>query len=227
MPVPSLLMDVCALCVIVLCAIFYAKRGFVSGLFSFLGTLGALLLALFGARGLAPRVFDSFFAPGLTEGITSAIEDQGVTDVTQMVNDALRFLPQSVRDEVLQNLGPQVPAFSAGDVAYQVVETVVKPIVLPFLHIILFFVILFLARLVFGSIRKLAVGMARLPVISTLDSAVGAVMGVLVSVLYVYILLCVIWGYDVLNPINAFGETYFHRSFVWELLRPFNFFAKL
>lgn len=225
MPLPSLAMDIGALLVVVLCAIFYARRGFVAGLFSFMSTLGALLLAVFGSRWLAPIVFNNFFAPGITDGVQSAIESQGVTDVGQMVNDAMGFLPEAMRQAVLDNLGPSIPTISAADVARQVVETVVAPIVIPFITIILFFIILLLTRMVVGLIRRVAVGVARLPVISLLNSAVGAVMGVLVSVLYVYILLCFIWGYDALNPVNAIGELYFGKSFVWGLFKPLNFFA--
>ena len=227
MSLPSLLMDLCAVLIVVICALFYARRGVVAGLFGFAGTLGSLLAAIFGSRWLAPIAFDRFLAPGICEGVAEAVESQGITDVSQLVNDAMGFLPESVRQAVLQNIGPQLPTASAADIASRVVETVVAPLVIPLVQMILFFVILFFTRMVVGVIRRLVVGVSRLPVISTLNSAVGAVLGVLASVLYIYILLCVIWSYDVLNPVNAFGELYFSKSFLWELMSPLNFMAKL
>ncbi len=226
MTIPSLVMDIAAVGVVVLCALYYAHRGFVAGLLGFLGTLGALLLAFFGARALAPWVFDTFFEPGLTGGVTAAIESHGVgnVDVQALVDGALGFLPEGMRAAVLQNL-PQAPVISAGVVAKEVVQQVVAPILLPFIHVVLFFVIFALARLLLGLVRRLAAGVARLPVISTINGALGAAMGVLVSVLYIYLLLCLIWGYDVFNPQNAVGEAYFSKSLVWGLFVPFRLFV--
>lgn len=227
MPIPSLIMDLTALFLIVFCAMYYAKRGFVVGLVSFLGTLCSLLLAFFGSQNFAAPLFNSYFAPGLIKGVKAAVEEQGVADLAQMINEALKFLPKSIRNAVLQNLNFKPSEVSPAEVAAQMVENVVKPIVVPFLQIVLFFIILSMSRLLFLSIRRLLTGMSRLPGISTINSAVGAVMGVLVAALYCYILLCAIWGYNVLNPVNVYGDGVFSKSFVWEWLSPFNFFAKL
>ena len=221
----SLVMDLVSLAIISLCAAYYARRGFISGVFSFFGTLIALVLAGLAAYHLSGGIFNTVFRPGLEEKVATSIAEQGFSSLSSFLAGLLTFLPSSIIDTVLAALEPSVDV-TAGDLAHQIVTEVLGPIITPFIMVILFFLVFSLVRVLVGVVRSLAVGLARMPAMNTVNTALGAVVGVLIAGLYIYLALCAIWAYDSINPTNPVGSVYFSKSIVYQLLSPLNFFAK-
>lgn len=226
MPLPSLVMDLTALAVVALCAAYYARRGFIAGVFSFFGTLIAMVCAGLAAYHLSPAIFNSFFRPSIEEQIAQTIAEQGVFDLNTLLGGILKFLPDYLVDSVAASMEGQLD-YAAPDVAGMVVDQVIAPMVTPFITVIVFFVLFSLVRILVGVVRSLAAGLNRMPAMNTVNSALGAVAGVFIGALYVYLVLCVIWAYDSLNPVNPIGTEYFSSSFLYRLLGNLNFFAKI
>lgn len=223
--VASLILDLVALIILALCAAYYARKGFVAAVFSFLGSLLALVLASFAAGYMAPIIFNNFFRGQMEESLASTIAEASIVNTDQLLNSLVGFLPESMLEVISNTLSPSLD-FSAPDIAQRAVSTVIEPIITPFITIIVFLVLFFIFRLLIGGIRKLATGVARAPIISTANGILGAVTGILVGLLYIFLILCLIWGYDMLNPAEAFGTQYFGNSITWKLLSNFNFFIK-
>lgn len=226
MLVQSLIMDIVAVLVIVLCVAYYSKKGFVAGVINFIGTLAALVAGWLAAKYLSPIIFNSFFRPGLEDSIATTITQNGVQDMGGLLQQVLSALPDELVNSIVAAMDPSLD-FTAGDIARQVVDQVVAPLVIPFISVIVFFVVFALVRVLFVVIRVLLSSIARMPLISTANSALGAAVGVLIAALYIYLGLCVVWGYDYLSPAQRLGETYFSRSIVFSLLEPLNFFANI
>lgn len=224
MSLSSLVFDLIVLAVVVLCAIYYSRKGFVSGVFSFFGTLIALVVAAFAAQRLSGAIFTHFFRDGMIENVTGTLAETGIHDLDTLMHQVIGFLPEYLVDTITEALNP-VLDFSAADIAIQVVDQVVQPMLTPLIMIILFFALFALMRILIGVIRSLAVGLARMPALNMVNSILGAAIGVLIGVLYVFIALCVVWGYDRINPAAAVEQSYFGSSLVFSLLDRFNFFA--
>ncbi len=220
----SVVFDLAALAILTLCAAYYARKGFISGLFSFFGTLIAFVLAWIAATNLAPAIFNSFIRPSVEEHVAQAIGQNGATSVRQILEQSIGFLPDNIIEIIHQALDVQLD-FSASDIVVNVVNSVMVPIVVPLISIILFFILFSLFRVLMGVIRTLAVGIAKMPAMNTLNSALGALVGVLIGALYVFIALSAIWAYDSLNPQSSLGGAYFSDSITWGLLQGFNFFS--
>lgn len=222
----SLALDIAALALIAGCALFYAYRGFVAGLFGFLGTLIALVLASVAAYALSPHIFDLFFRSGLEKQVAEAIQQQGLYSAQELLGGLLAFLPQKMVDSIIAALDPSLD-FNAQDIAFQVVEQVLKPVVLPLISTIVFILTFSIARVLVGVARRLAMGVARLPVVSLVNKMMGAGMGVLIGILYVFIGMVILWAFDRFYPSEAMGQIYFSKSIVYQLFSGLNFFSRL
>lgn len=224
MSIQSLAMDLIALAIVAACAAFYARRGFIAGIFGLFGTLAAIVLAALAARRLAPILFGLLFRPGLVERMQAAIAGGGAQSLSELLASALGFLPEELLAAVAGNLGAALD-FAAPDIAEMVADQVVAPMVLPLIAAVLFFLLFGLVRVLLGLVQRMAVGLGRLPVISTVNGLLGAAAGACVGSLYVFLGLCAVFAHDALYPAAAFGPRYFSTSIVYTLLSRFNFIA--
>lgn len=226
MIVTSLLLDIVAIGVVVICALFYARKGFIKGVINFFGTLISLVVAVFASRMLAPAVFEAFFRKGLETRMAESIVQGGFTSIRQLLDSVLSFLPGNAITLIETNLQLSLD-LAAPDLAVQVVDQVLKPLVTPLIATILFFVLLSMVRVLMGIIATLAGGLGKLPGIGLANRVLGAATGVLIGGLYIYLGLCVVWAYDAITPQASLGADYFSNSVVFRLLSNLNFFAKI
>lgn len=226
MTIQSLAMDIIALAVVLVCAAYYSRKGFLAAFISFFGTLVALVAAALIAYNFAPMVFTQFFKPGLEEKMALLISQQGVDSLSQLLHGTLTFLPEAAIDAAVDAFDTSLN-FAAPDIASNVVEQVLRPLVTPLIMVILYFVVFAVLRILLAVLRGVAMGVGRLPVINTVNRAFGGAMGTLVGALYVFIALCIIWGYGSITQQSLFEEVYFAKSLVWRLFSGLNFFAKM
>lgn len=222
----SLVLDLAALLVIALCALYYSRRGFISGLLSFFGTLIALVCAGLAARWLAPAAFDAFLRQGMERSVAESIAEHGITTVGDLLQHTFSFLPPALLQAIELTLGVSLD-FGAADIAVVAVDQVLKPVVVPLLSIVLFFLLFAFVRVLIGAIRSLSLTLSRIPAIGAANHLLGAIVGVFIGVLYVYLVLSAIWAYDRVNPQTPLVTEYFSRSIVVSVLEPLNIFARI
>lgn len=223
MSIQSLALDIVAAAILFSCIVYYARKGFVAGLIQFVGTLVAFILAIILSKQLTVVVFNTFFRARMESSIALAINEYKVTDVESLITEQIRFMPQEWVAKLVETLNPHLD-FSSADIAQQVVSQVIEPIVSPFISVILFLLLFGFFRFLVRLLRTLVGGIARMPGLSTLNSALGAGIGVFVGGLYVYIAMCFVWAYENVNPVAG---PYFTHSFVYNLLLPFNILTGL
>lgn len=222
----SIILDLVALGVIVFCTIYYSRKGFVFGLFSLLGTLIALIVAALAAQWLAPAVFETFFRQNMEQSVAEVISAQGITTVGDLLEQTLGFLPVNLIAFIELSLDISLD-FGAADIAAIAVDQVIKPVVVPLLAALLFFIIFAMVRILVQALRSLSVRISRIPVVGTVNRMLGAVVGILIGILYVYLALSVLWAYDMFNPQTPVTSTYFGQSIVISLLQGFNIFTNI
>lgn len=221
---PSLILDITAAALLLLCAIIYAKKGFASGLVNFLGTLAALIIAGLFATNFSPVIFDNFFRPGLEKNTAAAISAGGVQNINDLLKQVVGFLPDSVIRTISEQLGSSLD-FSAADIANQVVTTVIAPLVIPIIAIVIFFVAFLLMRVIIGVLSNMLQIVNKVPLLGSANRLLGIAMGLLIGVLYAYIAFSIIWAVDVAYSGGVAAGEYFSSSFAWNTLYRFNVFA--
>ncbi len=223
----SLVLDLITLAVLLLCAAYYARRGFIAGVFSFFGTAITIVGAGLAAYYLSPALFNAFLREGLKEQVTEVITQQGIYNAETLLAELLSFLPHNLLIIITSQLDLSAINFAAADVAGAVVDQALAPLITPFIMIMVFLIVSGLVRVLLGVVRSLAVGFTKLPAMNTVNSALGGAAGVLIGLLYVYIGISIIWAYDMLNPQQALQQLYFSNSITMQLLNPLNLFTRI
>ncbi len=221
MLIPSLILDGAAILILIFTVIYYTKIGFVRSVLSFLGSLAVFVTAIIGSRFLSVYIFDNFMKEYLQGLIAENISQNGFIDVESYFVGMFETLPKELITSILQILQPIIDA-NSDDISAQIVSQVVEPLVVPLLAIILFIVLYIVLRLIIKSIISMINKMARMPVLKSINSALGAVMGVGIGIMYIYLVLLVIWGMEFLQVFDMGSAAYFSKALVYKLLLPFN-----
>lgn len=212
--------DIVSLIVIVVFAIIGAKKGAAKVFFNLLSYVAAFVASVLLSHFLAEIVYNAFLKQTITDNITSVINDASVTTASEKAAEFLSTLPAFFAN-AFSYFGTSADSFTAmfTDSAVSGIEAVVMTpivgIISLILFIILFAVLLFVFKKLFGAIAKLF----RLPLINVADTIVGLVFGILEGILAVYImaflirLIIPLTGGDVL----FFNETYVADSVFFSL----------
>lgn len=208
----SILLDIAALLLVVICSVIYARKGLLSGIVVLLGTAAAIILATAVADQLSPAVFENFFRSSLEQRTVEAISQQSVANIDELLRSVLGFLPENTISAIVEGITANLD-FSAGDIAHQIVEQVIAPLVIPIISVVVFFVVFAVVKVVVRLLASALTGMNKMPVLGGVNQALGAVMGLLIGLLYVFLLLCIIWAVGA-----AYGGTLVEETFSTSIL---------
>lgn len=188
--------------VLVATAIIYAKKGFVRCLISFLGTFIALLISIALADALAPGIFNSVFRPGLETQISEIITVGGSQTVNDVLASMFGFLSPEVIAQATGAFGTTIVA-NAPEITRSIVDTVMMPIIVPMITFVVFMLAFIILRILLGVLSKVLGIVNKIPVIGAGNKILGFIAGACIGLLYVYILLCLVWG---INALYGGGE---------------------
>lgn len=215
--VSSVIFDIICVALIVICAAYFAAKGLLAGLLSLVGTLVCLVASFFAGRELALPVFNGLFRDRLIQSTSDAIAEHAVTNINELLDQVVGFLPDFVKQPIIDQFGT-VTLFDSWDFATRVVDEVISPLIVPIIAVVLFVIVFILLRLLFNIITKLLRGVNRVPVIGTANRVLGGVAGIVVGLLYVFLLVVVLsalsslYGSE-LDPGGLFGRSIFYRLF--------------
>ena len=179
---PNRILDIAIALITILMVIRYMRSGLIAGVLDFCGTLLAVGGAVFGAKKLAPMLFEKLFRDNLVSRTEVALENaEGVLTINEMMNKISGFLPQNVIETFFGEGTTGTFDLSVPDIAQNVVTDVVQPLVMPVLTILLFFLIFIVCRIVVGFIVTALKNINRIPVLGTVNRALGAASGLLVT----------------------------------------------
>lgn len=205
----AIILDLLVLGVVVGSAILAYKKGFIKTLFSLVGGIAAVVLAVSFSEPVAAWLDSAFVGPAvknsvltavngsaLTEGYDEALESIDVSLKLREMPEGLRSFLESINIDVEDTIfkAEQNKAASASareqlisDIAAPISATISKVIALIGL-IIIFFLLLFVASLLLNAIFKL------LPFGKTLNHVGGVLFGVARGVLFVMVLGAIFYG---------------------------------
>lgn len=207
----SYVIDLLLVAILVLTAVFAAKRGFFATLFDLAGYVISLVAAKVISSSAAPGIFSSYFASPVRERITLSLGDVAKADYASQIESVVSSIPESLtgvmqligvdREQLLEKLSSA--NLKGTDLVDGIMETVAVPVGTAILRTVLFvalsvilsFVLKIVVRLLDKVIKKL-------PAIRQVNSGLGFVLGVLKGIFVVIIVslllgvVCGLIGYE-------------------------------
>ncbi len=186
----AVLIDIAMLAIIIITIARYFNRGFFVSLFSFGGTIVAVVLALLLSNPVAEFVFDNFMRGGITARVESSLSDSlPQQSVAVLIEGFTESMPQSLMGNIENPdiLGALESLFVDGvEVSSShIVDTVVAPIMIAVAAAVIFFFIVFVIKLGFGLLEKMFYVVDKIPVASQLNSLLGGAIGIVPAVINV------------------------------------------
>lgn len=223
MSVTSIALDVIVIIVLISSAIYYGKKGFISGLLQMLGTLASFVASYIIAAQLSMIAFNSLFRESLVQNTMGAVNEAGVNTVNDLLAKVIGFLPDSLIEEIAGSNGALILDANP-EIANTIVDTIIGPILVPLISIIIFLVAFLLLRLILGMVTSLLRGLNKVPVVGAANRVLGVVMGVLIGCLYVLLIIGIIWLLDSVYGAQIVSGQFFADSVVYNLLKGLNVF---
>lgn len=175
-----------------------AKIGFARSMAGIVAWIAAAALALHFCAPLAQTVYTRFFEERVTALAVREIRDRtGVDETVVITTDLLAKIPQSAVRAAesagvdVSALKKQVQTFSptSEDLAEQIEQRVLEPVIVAALKVIVFLLILIVvSALVQALLSPIGRAMHKMPVIGTADRALGGVLGILKGAVAVAVL---------------------------------------
>ena len=191
----SLIVDLTALAMIVVCTIVYCKKGFLVSLIDFVGTAAALVLAVLLASGLAPILFNALFRTSMEVQIATAIQQQGAGQLVSIVGKLLFFLPSLAVETIMAPFDAALET-NATAIAVRLVDEIIAPLMIPVIMVSLFVVLFVVVTLLLNLfIKKMRKASEKLSIASTLDKALGLVLGAGLGLVYAFALGVALWAF--------------------------------
>ena len=205
----AIILDLLVLGVVVGSAILAYKKGFIKTLFSLVGGIAAVVLAVSFSEPVAAWLDSAFIGPAvkssvltavngspLTEDYNEALESIDVSLKLREMPEGLRSFLESINIDVEETIfKAEQNKASSVDAREQLISDIVAPIsatiskVIALIGlIIIFFLLLFVASLLLNAIFKL------LPFGKTLNHVGGVLFGVARGILLVMVLGAILYG---------------------------------
>ncbi|MBE6799252.1 MAG: CvpA family protein [Ruminococcaceae bacterium] len=212
-----MIIDICLVLAVILFAFIGSKRGFVKEIVSLVGVVVSVLLALWVSDISAGFIYSSVIEKPVYNAVNSTIGEnvEGVIDSSKatledVVPDELVSIAEKIGIDL--DLSDKIDANGESaevinNVTESIVQNIVEPICVKAISVIVFIVVFIVSMILISLLAKALNIVAKLPVLHSLNSLLGAVVGfargafVSVAVCYgLYLILVVLgdglWGLD-------------------------------
>lgn len=194
----AVIVDLVLCAVIVATTAYYVHKGFLAGMIDLAANLVSMGLAWTISGKVSPTVFENFFKSNLIDKMAHNIQQQGGVNLNNILGSLSGFLPQRLLDDIAASAGGLLGS-GAPNVAQQVVEHVIAPLVIPLITVVVFFATFALCRVAAALLVTAFKNVNRIPLIGGANRLLGGVVGVAAGVLYVLLALCLIWAVVVIT----------------------------
>lgn len=187
----TLVLDIILAGIFIVLVVSAAKKGFVLTVLEVVAIIAALFCASYISEPIAQTSYDMFIKSSVVKTVNAEISEKAVPanlgDVAfEAIPDyAVNFAEcagidtQSVKNSINNTISRAVQNGKTDEIGEKVEENCVRPIAVPAIRIILFFILFVILLLVFRLIAKAVSKMVQIPVVGTLDTVLGGVIGAL------------------------------------------------
>lgn len=192
------ILDVILLLIFLVSVLVGIKRGFIRSAARFLGSVVAACLSAVLGGIVAQWVFDTLFRDALVERIGSSIGGvAGAEGIANMLNSLPDFIVRALESAGVTsaNLESQI-AVQQGQIA-EVMADAISPIFVGFLKVLAVVVLFMLFMVIVRILANMLGSMFNLPILNGVNSLLGGVFGLLIAIVFVWILIA---GIQVFTP---------------------------
>lgn len=189
-------LDIAVLITVVLFALIGAKKGFIKACADFIGAFAAMIAAGILSRPAAEWVYYTFFHDALMEKIAAAITG---LDAVEAVQAVFSEFPAVIR-RALAAVGisesgviEQVEG-SVLDIA-ESITTAISPMLISFVQVLAMVVLFILLLVVIRALASFLTGLFELPVLHSVNGLLGAVFGILMGIIAIWIVLACVQAF--------------------------------
>ncbi len=225
----SLIVDLVAVTLIIIMVIVSARKGFLSGLVSFVGWLVSAFVAHTFCTVIADYVYINFIKSKIYSAVFNALSNH-TPSISSSYSDFFESLPESLRT-LLGSVDPETlneifsdPQRTIESVSLQICEDVIGPVVMTLLVALSFIIIFLLCMLIVNLLARLFKGVRKIPIIGPINTFLGGVIGVAEAVIVIYVIKIIIEFVTTAAGGNFFGlaPDDFSNSYIFKIL-DFNF----
>lgn len=227
----SLIIDLIALLIIILIIVISAKRGFLSGVVSFVGWIVSVLAANQLCKPAANYIYSNLVRSRVHDAVLNSL-DGASASLSSSYSDILNLLPESIKNliggETAQEAINAVLGSSAGaapeTTAQALTDEVIGPIIITLLSAVAFIIIFLVCSLVVKLLSGVFRGVHKIPIIGPLNTMLGAVIGAVEAVILLYVIGVAIRFLITASGGSLFGLTAedFNNTYTYNILN-FNF----
>lgn len=189
----SLIIDLVALSIIIVTIVISARKGFLSEIVSFIGWLVSAIVAKVFCTVVADYVYINFVKEKIYTSILNSLGER-TASLSSSYSDFFASLPESIQkllgNSDLSNLNTLFddPSRSSETIALELSENVIGPIVMTLLTALAFILIFLICIFVVKLLAKLFIGVRKIPVIGSLNTFLGILIGIIKAVIVLYLL---------------------------------------
>lgn len=187
--------------VVVLLALFLlrgGRMGFISSVISFLGGIVSAIFAAFLGNQIAPLIFRSYIENPLVDGLVNAFTTSGSDSLSQDITQNLEGFPSFIQIFVNDNFTTFIQDMESGvnetvvSGANSFVDQTLGPIIISLIALIIFFILMGIFGIIIRLLSKGLRGVNQIPVVGSVNSLLGAAVGLAQGVLALFLLLALV-----------------------------------
>lgn len=185
--------DLAVIAVIVLFVITGAAKGAARTLLSLVALVVSFITALFLGNAVSQWAYTTFFRQNILSTVSSAIEENGLSDITATIADVIESFPQYV-SSLFKCLGFDAQQVSgsvesaiekAPQQGAEIIELVISPVIISLINIILVLVFFILMMIITGFLVKAISRAFNIPIIKQINTVAGGALGLVKGIIVV------------------------------------------
>ncbi|MCH5170414.1 MAG: CvpA family protein [Oscillospiraceae bacterium] len=187
----TLILDIILAGIFIVLVIAAAKKGFVLTVLEVVAIVAALFCASYISEPVSQGAYDTFLKDNIVENIDSAINektgsgDLGVVAIDSIPDYVFTFAEcagidtNKVKANISTTISGAIQNGKTADIGKKVEENFIRPIAVPAIRIIVFFILFVILLVVFRLLAKAVSKIIRLPLVKNVDTVLGALLGAL------------------------------------------------
>ncbi|MEF9865191.1 MAG: CvpA family protein [Oscillospiraceae bacterium] len=190
---PAIIIDIALIAILLFTAYTYMRSGFLASITRLVGNLLSLLGAMLVANKFSPTVFDNFFKSGLINKTAQTITEKGSVYLKEFIENIQAFFPRNFVDDIIVKADALMGS-GAPDLAQQIVEQVVAPLMVPVISVVVFFATYAICRFIVAQVSAILTNVNRVPILGGVNKILGFATGVFGGILEIVLVLCAVWA---------------------------------
>lgn len=185
--------DIVIVCVIALFVLIGIRRGLVRAAVRFFGVLIVTFVSAALGEAIATGIYNTFFRDSFIEKINLAIADvSGTEQVYEALDSLPEFLQRGLNAAGINSAKLSSMLSSKSGEAAEIMADAISPVFIGMIKVLVVIVLFMVLMMLVRAISNMVGATFRLPILRSVDSALGGVFGFLMALMTIWIILALL-----------------------------------